>query len=286
MNTGFFYTILSSRLGLRFAPYNQKLPNIGVEEGGTAIINSLHASDQDHEVLKINFPKPETLQDQSYIDDVLRIYVQAATSLLQKWDKKSTLISLGGDHSIAFISILAVIEAYGSQNVGLIMFDSHADLHLSETSPSGNFHGMWLRPLVDNFSTHEIGNKKINPSRVCFVGNLQLEDEEKEFIRSYGIPTYSSAVVSPSIAEKLLVWAQKFAHLHISFDIDIFSQELVSATGTPNPHGFKEQDVFTMLEVLKNHSSISLDIVEFNPKKKGAQQSLRLIKKVHASLFE
>ncbi len=83
----------------------------------------------------------------------------------------------------------------------------------------------------------------------------------------------------------MLTWAAQFPHLHISFDVDVFSQPLVSATGMPNPNGFHEEEIFPMLSELKKHPSISLDIVEYSPQKDSSGQTLQLIKKVYNTFF-
>ncbi len=287
MKTNIFYTNIASRLGLRFAPLGSNSLNIGVENGGQAILDTIHLnySSSIKPPLDLSFKSPEFIEGDLYLSEVLKLYTNAAAQITHEWPAKSSLISLGGDHSISYISLSAVLETYGEPNVGVIMFDSHADLHLPETSPSGNFHGMWLRTFFDDFSQLTLTNRKLKPNQLRFVGNLLIEDEEKRFINKEGILVHGSTDISKTIILEMLTWAAQFPHLHISFDVDVFSQSLVSATGMPNPNGFHEEEIFPMLSELKKHPSISLDIVEYNPQKDSSGQTLQLIKKVYNTFF-
>jgi arginase len=63
--------------------------------------------------------------------------------------------------------------------VGVVWIDSHGDLHVPETSPSGNPWGMPLRMLID------AGD--VAPEDVILLGGRNLEVEEEQFIEQAGI---------------------------------------------------------------------------------------------------
>ncbi len=269
---------LNSRLGLRNAPIGHTALNLGVENGGETITKNFLNSNS-LEIVSHNFPLPETLPTQKYLERVFELHNSVIKKIDEKWSNQF-LISLGGDHSVSQISLSAVLNRFNSNDVGVVMFDSHADLHLPSTSPTGNFHGMWLRSFFDQFSQNSIDNKKIKPNQLRYVGNLLTEPEEDNFIKSNEITVYSSQNATKSKSQELSSWANQFKHLHISFDIDVFEEKISPATGTPNPSGLTKSQVLTMLIPLLEHSSISLDIVEFNPQKVGAEKSLTLIKDI------
>lgn len=284
-NQKIFFAVLASRLGLQFAPIGSQKLNVGVESGGSVILKYLQENHplESAKVFTQKFEDPESFYKICQIGDTLKLYDQVATNLLEAWQNDSQLVSLGGDHSVSYVSLQAVLKKFGQQNVGIIMFDSHADLHLIETSPTGNFHGMWLRTFFADFSTATV--PKILPSQLSYVGNLLTEAEEDRFIHQEKISVWDAKKSSDDNAQKLLQWAKKFKHLHISFDLDIFSQKLAPATGTPNPNGFDLNQVATMLKPLKEHRSWSLDLVELNPRKCDYQSSLNLINAVFELLF-
>lgn len=269
------FTVLSSRLGLKHAPFGHSELNLGVEKGGQFLLeNLLENSDnidfKNIQKLIIDFPEPEIFSESEYLKETIKLCQSAKQEILSNWQDGQKLITLGGDHSVAYASLSAVLEKFGAENVGVVMFDSHGDLHLPDTSPSGNFHGMWLRAFFDDFEGCELQNAKILPSQLRFVGNLVLEKEEKDFISSNEISVYSESELTDIRIKELNAWANSWQHLHISFDVDVFSEKLMPATGTPNPNGFGQDKIFELLAVLKNHKSVSLDLVEFNPGKDAA----------------
>ena len=280
--------LLPSRLGLRFAPMGDTTPNIGVEDGAHAVARALSA-DSLEKVLQFHqfemaFPAPEQVEKEAYLAHVFEVYTAATAQLLEQWEDGTRLVSLGGDHSVSYISFSAVLERFGSDTTGIIMFDSHADLHSPASSHTGNFHGMWLRTFFDGFEAFSLPNKTITHPQLCFVGNLLLEQEELEYLEKNRCTVYNSQQATQNTAEAVAQWAAQYEHLHISFDIDVFSQSISPATGTPNKNGFTLQQVQVFLRALRSHPSFSLDIVEFNPKKKGAEQSLELIGEVFFEL--
>lgn len=281
-----FPVVLVSRLGLKFISNGQKAANIGVENGGKAILKEISKINlQTAAPLIFTFPVVESLSEENYLVELIQLFNQTKQELQAKWQDNQVLVALGGGHGTAYISLSTVLARYGNSNVGVVVFDSHGDLHLPQTSPSGNFHGMWLRTFFPGFPDVGLENQKIKPNQLCFVGNLVLENEEKNFLLAKRIPVYSGSEISLSSAKELTRWAGSFAHLHISFDIDVFAQSLVKSTGTPNPNGLTQEPIFMMLRALNTHPSVSLDIMEFNPQKPGVKRSLGLINQVFKIIF-
>lgn len=273
----YLFVLGKSQLGLENKDARDK---IGVAEGGEAIMavvpDSLKTKSSQ---LTLNFPEKTNA--------FFTIYKDAVAQLLEKWGEQR-LAFFGGDHSSSFISLSAVIQKFGAKNTAVVMFDSHADLNLPHTSPSGNFHGMWLRGFLDVFgeAEHYFPSQKLGTQQLRYVGNLVLDPAEAELIDSRHIINHSGKNISPQASQELLNWARSYSHLHISFDVDIFAQSLVAATGTPNPDGLTESQVFMMLEPLLKHPSISFDIVEYNPEKTGAKKSFEVVKKVLAAFLK
>lgn len=289
----YYFAVLASRLGLQFPPMGSTIPNTGVEDGARAVhemlIDLIYPSDgakSTHHTFTKKFALPESLESQDYLQQTLREYDETVAQLLEQWPHNQILISLGGDHSTGYISLSAVLKRFGVDSTCVIMFDSHADLNTPQSSTTGNFHGMWLRSFFDGFEKNTLANEKIKPVQLRYVGNLVLDDAERNFLQENEIKVYSSELATQQSALEIATWAHRYPHLHISFDIDIFAQHLVSATGTPNPNGFEFEHVMIFLKAIKNHPSISLDIVEFNPHKEGHENTLKIIKQVFSALFD
>lgn len=160
------------------------------------------------------------------------------------------------------------------------MIDSHADLHQPSTSPSGNFHGMWLRPVVDTFEKPVIDKlipHKLPVKNLMYIGNLDLEPAETDFIADHKILTFSKPHLSkPNFTKTLEQFIQTKKHIHVSIDIDAFSHNHAPATGMMIKNGLSPQDVFLLLDLIKKHPSISVDLVEVNPTLSGSAQTIHL----------
>ena len=281
-----------SRLGMINIPNHGTELNLGVEDGPTAVLSTdLLAKFPGSRVTDFSFSLPEDIDKADYRKVIAKESLNFAKLINDTLEPGEAQTVIGGDHSIAFASLLASLEREGEDKVGYIQFDSHGDLHLFNTSPSGNFHGMWLRPFAGDFDSPEIkeaAKHQLRPDQILFIGNLELEPEELRFFAKNNIAQVSTKSLQES-REKVLAelrdFIAKFPHLHISFDIDVFHRDYVSATGTPAPDGFSPQDIFSLIDELKSASSISLDLVEVNPQKDKADQTIAMAQKVLAAFW-
>ncbi|HLY31728.1 MAG TPA: arginase family protein, partial [Ktedonobacterales bacterium] len=60
----------------------------------------------------------------------------------------TTVVTLGGDHSIGLGTVTGAAMRHNRQPLGVLWVDTHGDFNTSETSPSGNIHGMPLSALA------------------------------------------------------------------------------------------------------------------------------------------
>jgi arginase family enzyme len=150
---------------------------------------------------------------------------------------------------------------------------------------------MWVRAL-----TSGIGNKSVDtqvtrhldPHAITYYGNLDLEAEEVKYIRENHIDVWSGDDLSrdPTHAlAHLRAFITQYDHIHVSFDIDVFERTLAPATGTPAPNGLSEEHVFPLLEALSHARHMSIDLVEVNPEKPGAQKTIALGQRVIETLL-
>ncbi|MCX6757270.1 MAG: arginase family protein [Candidatus Nomurabacteria bacterium] len=280
-----------SRLGMKYIPIGGTKLNLGVENAPDEVltedflkkINSFSNIDFD-------FSLPEKVPDEEYYSFMAN-EIDDLSKKIEKEIKDNNInyiVNVGGDHSVASASLLSVIRSNKDKKVGVIMFDSHGDIHLKKTSPTGNYHGMWLRPFWDQYDDPEI-QKIINVSLECdqllFIGNLLLEEEEINFISKNKVKVFPSDKFEENIKEnsckQILDFCNNHDIVHVSFDIDVFSTKYVTATGTPNKDGFNKEMIFNIIDILKNNNKIfSLDLVEVNPKKEGNIETVKLAQDV------
>ncbi len=285
----------SSRLGLLNIPNKGTETNIGVESGPDGVLTPefLRQLQSNYSLSHYTFPVPEEVKPGTYFDVLTRTNADFISHIASQTRADQVQVIVGGDHGICFGSVLAALRTLPpGKTIGFIQFDSHADLHKIDTSPSGNFHGMWLRalttgighPALDSLVTH-----RLDPHAITFYGNLDLEEEEVRYMRENHIDVWGSQDIERDPAQTLAhlrAFISHYDHIHVSFDIDVFDRTLAPATGTPAPNGLSEKQVFPLLEVLSQAKRMSIDLVEVNPKKPGAAQTIALGQRVIETLLK
>lgn len=271
-----------THLGIHNLPYGNFIGASGVENAPDKIFSDKFLKTLGNpSVSNFRFSNPEKIKPLNLYQTILKESLKFEKYILGQTKENETVIIIGGDHSITYPSILSDINRFGN-NIGVIHFDSHADFNLFKTSPSKNFHGMYLRIFFDRFDLSYFDKsvpEKIPLSNLIFVGDLELDKEESEFINRNKLTVISSVYMENEnlkILNDLKKFVEKFNHIHISFDVDVFRRNIASATTTPSKNGFNKEPVFKMLDVIRKSKSITLDIAEVNPEKKGAEKTIQI----------
>ncbi|MBA3656478.1 MAG: arginase family protein, partial [Gemmatimonadaceae bacterium] len=86
----------------------------------------------------------------SYLSAIVDVCRELATETEDAVRDGFVPLSLGGDHSLAAGSVAGVASAFHDrgQRIGLIWLDAHADIHTTDSSETGNIHGMPLAHLL------------------------------------------------------------------------------------------------------------------------------------------
>ena len=107
---------------------------------------------------------------------------------------------------------------------------------------------------------------------------MLLEVEEKRFIDEKGIPIIDSKMIDADNAvmmKKIADFCESMEVVHVTFDIDVFKKDIVSATGTPNPNGFETEMIKTCIAPIVDSGKLfSMDLVEVNPAKENAESTI------------
>ncbi len=280
-----------SRLGMKYIPHGGTELNIGVEDGPETVLSpDFLQKIGNPRLIDFSFSLPEAVSEEEYYGRIGEETNDLARKIENAFRENDSpfVLTVGGDHSIASASLLSMARIMKGKNLGVIMFDSHGDIHLKGTSPTGNYHGMWLRPFWSEYDDSEIEKAidvSFNGDQLVFIGNLLLEEEEINFLSKNNVQIFPSekfaGAAKQDSYEKLLAFSMAHDAVHVSFDIDVFNTDLVRATGTPNPAGFGKEMIFDIIRVLKESGKISsLDLVEVNPKKDGSAETTALAQEV------
>ncbi|MEI6326825.1 MAG: arginase family protein [Candidatus Roizmanbacteria bacterium] len=284
----------SSRLGLAHIPNKSHEVNIGVEDGPDAVLSPAFLSQlqSNYSMSHFQFSAPESVPKEVFMETLARESDLFTRQINDQLRPDQIQVVLGGDHSVAFCSILALLRRLPAESTfASIHFDSHGDLHLLRTSPSGNFHGMWARALTTGIGEPSIDalvGRHLDPHSITFYGNLDLEDEELKYIHDNHMAVWSKSdiIADPESAlSHVRSLVSQYDHIHVSFDIDVFDARLAPATGTPAPDGLDPEHVFPLLEEFAEAKNISVDLVEVNPHKPGAGKTIELAQKVIETLL-
>jgi len=277
-----------TRLGIINPLIHQKDLNVGVEDAPDAILTKEFLLNFDNpQVSEFTFSKPEDIDKTKYFG-VLSSELSEFKDLINKTlGTRETQVIIGGDNSITFSSLLAVLERVGDPNkVGYIQFDSHGEVNMYKTSLSKNFHGMYIRPFLDSFDVAKIKsliNLKLKASNILFIGNLELDREEKIYFEKSKFKNINKEDLTKNrnkVLKELEDFVKTFEYLHINFDIDVFSSKEVLATGIPGVEGFMMDEVSDLLKIVSSHPKLSLDLAEVNPSKKGGRKTISVAQKV------
>ncbi len=277
-----------SRLGLINPPHGSQQFNYGVEIAPDFVL------DQDflkkfvnYKIDRYTFSKPEKIIKEDYQKIMAKESLEFAALINEKLKNQEIQVVIGGDHSVAFGSVLALLERYKPEELTYVHFDSHADTSSMQNSPSQNFHGQFLRALIDENFDHKalrkIKGKCLLAKNTVIIGDLEADDFD--FIEQAKI-NYFDGHNTELIIERIKSLSQETKHLHISFDIDVFEKKLVAATGTPNSWGgLNENQVLPILEQLALLQNISMDLVEVNPKKTDSRNTINLAQEILSKIL-
>ncbi len=271
------------RLGLLNIPFGSHEFNRGVEEGPDAILSpQFLASLGNPSTDSFDFSNPDKIDKKKYQEIIAKEYSEFATLINQSIKPEETQVVIGGDHSVTFSSFLALSQRVDPKDMAYIQFDSHADIHSFATSPSGNFHGMYVRAFVDDVESEPVQNlvnRKLPPQNMLYIGNHVNEPEEWEYLHKNNIRIISRQDLlknTEKIHNEIKSFALSKKHLHISFDVDVFDKSLTPATGILVDNGYFPEDVLPILKILSAAPSLSMDLVEVNPQKPGAAPTIAL----------
>lgn len=290
-----FYKV-RSRIGLLNPPIYTKIPNIGVEHGSDMILDHQFLNHfPDVKIDSIDFPDPESVAKETYNDMIVQTTLELKQLIQKTLAPDEIQVVLGGDHCITFPSVLAQIDQIGStKKLGYIQFDSHGDINQYGSSISKNWHGMYVRPLVDTYDIAEIdalSKQKIPVKNILFLGNLFpfLDAEELDFFQKNNIKTFTPKTIREAkqkTIETFKNFINNFDHLHITFDIDALDKTIAPATGLPAAQGLLMEDIEAMLKLATTDRSFSFDLVEVNPEKPGAEKTIQTAQEILSMVLQ
>jgi arginase len=210
-----------------------------------------------------------------YADEIVKV-CETLTRRVEKVVSAGDFpLVLGGDHSIAMGTVGGIARAHGPGRTGVIWIDAHGDFNTTDTSPSGNIHGMPYAAICgigDPTLTHIGGvDLKVKTENAVIVGARDIDPEEGALIKKAGVTVFTMREIDERGIRRVMEDALDAAcrnvqHLHISFDADSVDPEDAPGVGTPVPGGLTYREAHLAMEMASEVPFFkSLEIVEVNP---------------------
>ncbi|WP_377268962.1 agmatinase [Peterkaempfera sp. SMS 1(5)a] len=191
-----------------------------------------------------------------HIDEAVETIEQAAGDLQ---DDGATLVTIGGDHTIALPLLRAAARRHGP--VALLHFDAHLDTwdtyFGAEYTHGTPFRRAVEEGILDTEAVSHVG------TRGPLYGKKDLEDDKR---LGFGIVT-SSDVMRRGVDEVVDALRQRIGDrpLYISIDIDVLDPAHAPGTGTPEAGGLTSRELLEILRGLAGTRLIGADVVEVAP---------------------
>lgn len=168
-------------------------------------------------------------------------------------------IFLGGDHSITYIALKALREAFNG-SWGLVYFDSHPDLYESyEGDPYS--HACTIRRITDDGI--------VNPKHIIQVGIRAATAEQLDYARNKGICVLSTSDVYKMSAGEISLIVKKILssidNVYVSFDVDVLDPAFAPGVGNPEGGGVTLRNLIDVIHDFKGLNIQAFDVVEANP---------------------
>ena len=172
----------------------------------------------------------------------------------------SSLMTIGGDHTIALPLLRAAAERAG-QPVALLHFDAHLDTW--DTYFGAEYtHGTPFRRAVEEgiLDTEAISHVG---TRGPLYGKKDLDDDHR---LGFGIVT-SADVFRRGVDEIVDALRQRIGDrpLYVSVDIDVLDPAHAPGTGTPEAGGLTSRELLEILRGLRGTNVVGCDVVEVAP---------------------
>jgi agmatinase len=172
-------------------------------------------------------------------------------------------VILGGDHSIAYPDIAAVMSHHEAGSVAVVQFDTHTDTATENWGVEWS-HGTPFRHLVDD--------GVIPGERLVQVGLRGYWPfvEEFDWARGAGVHWHRMAELTDRgigpVVEDVLAETAAAAHLFLSVDIDVLDPAYAPGTGTPEPGGMTTRELLGAVGRLARERSVAgIEVVEVSP---------------------
>jgi arginase len=208
-----------------------------------------------------------------YLEPILAATTRLCAMTRASLNEGAFPLVIGGDHSYALGSIRGAAEV---RSLGIIWVDAHGDFNTTETTPSGNIHGMPLAALAglgdSRLTSVGAGRARaVDPRNMVLLGAREIDPGERDLLRDHGVTTLGMDVVRAEGFEACLARAIEIAGrgvdgIYLSFDLDGLDPREAPGVSTAVPEGLTvAQGLATCRAIAATGRLLGMDLVELNP---------------------
>ena len=160
--------------------------------------------------------------------------------------KEQRVISLGGDHSIAYPILKAYARAYPALTI--LQLDAHPDLY-DELDGNRHSHACPFARIME---------EKL-AARLVQVGIRTITGHQKQQAQRFGVEVHEMSAGS-------LPALNLTGPVYLSLDIDCLDPAFAPGVSHFEPGGMSTREVLTIIQRLEGHL-VGADLVEYNPQR-------------------
>ncbi len=181
-------------------------------------------------------------------------------------------IFIGGDHSVNFSHFAAIADQYPNEDICLVYFDAHLDIHTpqsSQTEASGAPHGTNVRHLLGEGDKRwlDLPQKKpvLKHENLFYFGSRSFEPSEIKYVKDNNI-----FYRTPAQLQTKDDWTNAFKEVRnrignkkfvVSFDFDGIDTKYFKDVWVPEPNGLSLD--FTRAFINEFIDAINFEFVEY-----------------------
>lgn len=202
-------------------------------------------------------------------------------------------IFIGGDHSVNFSHFAAIADQYPNEDLCLIYFDAHLDIHTPESSQkeaSGAPHGTNVRHLLGEGDERwlNLPNKRpiLKPENLFYIGSRSFEPSEIKYVKSNNI-----FYRTPAQLQTKDDWDKCFNQIRerignkkfiVSFDFDGIDAKYFKDVWVPESNGLSLD--FAQYFVDNFSDALNFEFVEWAVS--GDEQSENVVRKLVSTVVD
>jgi arginase len=210
-----------------------------------------------------------------YLDEIVTVCETLSRRVEKVVQGGQFPLVLGGDHSIAMGTLAGIARHVGPGRTGILWVDAHADFNTTETTETGNIHGMPLSAIAGLGDPRLVDIGKVSPkvkaSNIVLVGTRDVDRAESELLKKAGVTIFTMREIDergirPVMEDALGVACAGVERLHVSFDMDAVDPKDAPGVGTAVPGGLTYREAHLAMEMVAEVPFFrSFELVEVNP---------------------